>query len=154
RHRLAGWVPRFRQPVERDPARAAPPGRRRVARRACAPGSGNEIPPAPEGRRTVARNVNRAPGLQESEENDRVIGEPLARVAGRRAEERTMSDTSISRRGFLQSSAVAVTGVALGAEPERAAGAPVAQEKTLRWGIIGTGARCRHHIAAIKSFGE
>jgi predicted dehydrogenase len=58
-----------------------------------------------------------------------------------------------SRRQFLHAFAAAGVGVAMSAYVSGAE--PAASEKTLRWGVIGTGNRgTKAHIPAIKSFGD
>lgn len=71
-----------------------------------------------------------------------------------------MSQPTISRRDLLRASAVGAAGVGLGLRGgETFAQAPglvrpgdQPPQKTIRWGIIGTGARSAPHIAAIKTF--
>ena len=62
-----------------------------------------------------------------------------------------MARSAITRRGFLQSSCAAAAALAMPACVfAQAASQP--SDKTLRWGVIGTGHRGSIHVSAIKSF--
>ena len=60
-----------------------------------------------------------------------------------------MADGTVSRRNFVKKAAI---GVAFGTQFASRLMANEKKKPLLRWGLIGTGHRCRHHINAIKTF--